>query len=585
MERETGEPQGGEANWYYLQGDETIGPLPAAELRRLFRAGKLGSETLVWRAGMKDWVPASSLGVAAAATPAPPPPPGKRTSQPAASPTENPDPEADRRNAGRIAKSRRYARKKRLQVLAVVVLAVIAIVLSGVALFVLWQPPSGDSATAAKSNGSSVATTSQTPAKSPREDEGSSRAGRAERTPPRSDATPRSRDEDRLDDDAAPPSKSTLRDPAELERVDSDPDDRDMLATEDMFRRDPPATDRSSDDLEPPVAGPAGMGPGGIGPGGVGTRGTGPSGGVKLPVAGASPAGGGSAAAGLPPVDAPALLYQRVEVLHDPSYAILDQNFADKSRYQVLSKLELSPRAADGTREVSQVIEQTRLELAGDTTRELYESALRDLIGQQYTFTLNSRDEVIKFTGFGGRPASAPVTRSGMEGFTSVTVIDQDGWKEIAQLSFLQPDRSIAAGQPWTRPMTHDFNELGSWQGTTTFTLQGPEGAGTRYKYVHDMTYAPPKGGPGLLPFDISDIDFKATKAEGSFVFDPTHGHVTDVRETFEMEGSLGATMLAGTAAVKLREHQELTIQLSRQNPWTSSAATPSPLPTPTPTR
>ena len=81
MERETREPQGGEASWYYLRGDETIGPLPAAELRGLFRAGKLGPETLVWRAGMKDWVPASSLGVTAATTPAPPPPPGQRAAQ------------------------------------------------------------------------------------------------------------------------------------------------------------------------------------------------------------------------------------------------------------------------------------------------------------------------------------------------------------------------------------------------------------------------------------------------------------------------------------------------------------------------
>ena len=292
-------------------------------------------------------------------------------------------------------------------------------------------------------------------------------------------------------------------------------------------------------------------------------------GGAKLPVASGPPTSS-PPASGLPPVDAPALLYQRVEVLHEPSYEISGLNMADKSRYQILSKLELRPRAADGSREVSQVIEQTRLEMAGDTSRELYESALRNLIGQQYTFTLNSRDEVVKFTGFGGTTTSAPVERSGAGGFMVVTVIDQDGWKEIAQLSFLQPDRSIAAGQPWTRPMSHDFNELGSWQGTTTFTLQGPEGAGTRYNYVHDMTYTPPKGGPGLLPFDISDADFKATKAEGSFVFDPTHGHVTDVRETFEMEGSLGASMLAGAAAVKLREHQELTIQLSRQNPWTT---------------
>ena len=41
--------------WYYADGKSKVGPISKEELRSLVQAKKIGSKTLVWRQGMKDW--------------------------------------------------------------------------------------------------------------------------------------------------------------------------------------------------------------------------------------------------------------------------------------------------------------------------------------------------------------------------------------------------------------------------------------------------------------------------------------------------------------------------------------------------
>lgn len=53
--------QKGQSAWYYAIDGRRFGPVPGDELRRLAQKGDLRSSDLVWRAGMQDWAPASSL--------------------------------------------------------------------------------------------------------------------------------------------------------------------------------------------------------------------------------------------------------------------------------------------------------------------------------------------------------------------------------------------------------------------------------------------------------------------------------------------------------------------------------------------
>src|SRR5262245_40766209 len=47
--------------WYYAVGNDRQGPVSAGDLKKLADAGTLKATDLVWKDGMADWVPASSL--------------------------------------------------------------------------------------------------------------------------------------------------------------------------------------------------------------------------------------------------------------------------------------------------------------------------------------------------------------------------------------------------------------------------------------------------------------------------------------------------------------------------------------------
>ena len=69
------------AEWHYTSGGVQVGPIGAAELKRLAQSGQLQRTDMIWKDGMADWVPAAKVkglfdGVAAAtaiAAPAPVP--------------------------------------------------------------------------------------------------------------------------------------------------------------------------------------------------------------------------------------------------------------------------------------------------------------------------------------------------------------------------------------------------------------------------------------------------------------------------------------------------------------------------------
>ena len=47
--------------WYYSAGEQSLGPVDFAQLRRIFQEQKLAANTLVWEMGMADWQAAASI--------------------------------------------------------------------------------------------------------------------------------------------------------------------------------------------------------------------------------------------------------------------------------------------------------------------------------------------------------------------------------------------------------------------------------------------------------------------------------------------------------------------------------------------
>ncbi|HYG07747.1 MAG TPA: pilin [Stenotrophomonas sp.] len=84
------------SQWYYAEGSrQRVGPLGGDSLAELYRSGRIGLDTLVWREGLPQWQPladfAVELGLAAPADGAPPPlPRAAATATPAAAPAVAP---------------------------------------------------------------------------------------------------------------------------------------------------------------------------------------------------------------------------------------------------------------------------------------------------------------------------------------------------------------------------------------------------------------------------------------------------------------------------------------------------------------
>lgn len=70
--------------WYYMDGEQQVGPVAQAAMGALIRSGTITRSTPVWRDGMADWIELgqSELGSLQGA----PPPPPMRSSPPAYAP-------------------------------------------------------------------------------------------------------------------------------------------------------------------------------------------------------------------------------------------------------------------------------------------------------------------------------------------------------------------------------------------------------------------------------------------------------------------------------------------------------------------
>ena len=84
------------------------------------------------------------------------------------------------------------------------------------------------------------------------------------------------------------------------------------------------------------------------------------------------------------------------------------------------------------------------------------------------------------------------------------------------------------------------------------------------------MTFTPSEGGDAGLPFKVSDAKFHLVSATGTFVYDPSKQHVTEVVESFHVKGSIATELLGSAGSLEFQERQQWTIRLTTQNPWSS---------------
>lgn len=260
-------------------------------------------------------------------------------------------------------------------------------------------------------------------------------------------------------------------------------------------------------------------------------------------------------------------LFQLVDIRRTPAFSMQGLETKQSLHYQVVSQLMLERSGVPPTTKITQIIEDTRLVAADDSSRESFGKALEGLKRQQYTYRLNHRGEVIEFTGHKETREAIPLDLASATGFQLTSVIDEDGWKELAELTFVAPPEGQQAGETWKRQMTHDWGALGRWSGVTTFAVQPPRENISQIMFNREMKYTAAGPGSSGLPFQIREANFELQRASGAIEFDVMARRVQRATEYFDVRGTLTAELAGVGIPIKLTEQQQIEIKLSEQRP------------------
>ena len=186
--------------------------------------------------------------------------------------------------------------------------------------------------------------------------------------------------------------------------------------------------------------------------------------------------------------------------------------------------------------------------------------------GQKFTYTINEFSEVVAMEGHQNTTKLANVQEPKAKGVLVSTVIDEDGWKELAELTLFQPPTDRRRARSFVRKTTHDWGSLGSWYGKTDFKLSGTRRDQKHYSYAHKLEYIPPNKDAAKaneLPFEIQSAEFAAYSAGGEILFDAKRNRVESVREFFQARGNVNTTMLGIPSMVSVEEKQLFTITVT----------------------
>jgi len=261
-------------------------------------------------------------------------------------------------------------------------------------------------------------------------------------------------------------------------------------------------------------------------------------------------------------------LYQEVLVTQHTRCNIQGLDFDGDLKYRVLSSLTVDQRNPDGGLSVTQKVEQAEVIRADALTQTIVGGLLGKLVGTTFQIAVGPDGRVIDFQGAKGRiRADAGNNPLGGQSFLMASIIDPDGWREIADLTFFRPQTPASGDQKWERPVKHSWGPLGSWSGRVAYARAGQKDSLDRVRYTYNLAYQAPKGDAGGLPFQISRADFKHREAGGSIEFDNAKGRVVKAEEHFPVKGSLTMGLLGQDTPVALEETQDFRVRILEATP------------------
>lgn len=234
--------------------------------------------------------------------------------------------------------------------------------------------------------------------------------------------------------------------------------------------------------------------------------------------------------------------------------------------YTFTSRLTVEQVGRDGSLGVRQVIEGAKLVGCDPSMREALGDALKKAAGAKFEIAVGPDGVVTGLTGpkdpvrvlAGNDPANGQTVRVW-------SLLDADGWKELAGLTFLRPAKPPRVGDRWARPIAHNWGPLGEWAGRTTFVATAKAGGADRIEYAHELAYRPSAAGAGReLPFQLRRADFRVLAAGGAVLYDAAKDRVSAADETFRVRGALLVSLGGTDATVEMEEAQVFRLRVAQ---------------------
>lgn len=261
------------------------------------------------------------------------------------------------------------------------------------------------------------------------------------------------------------------------------------------------------------------------------------------------------------------VFFQDLTVTQMPMFQIegLPVNLA--LQYRIISRFTIVEAREEGGYTVEQKVEKAQLIKADDLSQSTVAEGIRNMVGMTLSIQLSPEMEVLTLDGAEQAGKGKAIPLADGKGLQMVSLLDRDGWKELAQATFFQKDLLKGKNARWTKPLTHQWGSLGSWVGQVQYNDLGSQGNLRKIAYVYQLVYKVPPAGARIGLLAVKEAQFHPPEGTGQVLFDPNRGRVAAAEEKFRVRGVVQATLLGQATRIEIEENQLFQIRISDRMP------------------